>query len=137
MYACPMDLSPRKLFQDAKSMNLKKESKRRQGSFDLKVHPERMFRRVSQSRLISRLGISRYDMDDFSIKQINAMDVRIPLSQHLGQPAVPVVKKGQAVRIGDLLGEIPESSRVGARIHSSIDGTVSSIEKDSIRVISN
>lgn len=52
--------------------------------------------------------------------------VRIPLRQHIGVPAVPVVKKGDTVRTGELIGEIPEGA-LGARIHASIDGRVSDI----------
>jgi Na+-translocating ferredoxin:NAD+ oxidoreductase RnfC subunit len=48
------------------------------------------------------------------------------LSQHIGQAAVPVVKEGNRVKKGDLIGEIPEGA-LGARVHASIDGTVESV----------
>ena len=52
--------------------------------------------------------------------------VRIPLSQHIGAPAAPVVKKGDAVFVGTLIAEAP--SFVSAPIHSSVSGTVVEIE---------
>ncbi|MBR7071821.1 MAG: electron transport complex subunit RsxC [Clostridia bacterium] len=52
--------------------------------------------------------------------------VRIPLSQHIGAPANPIVKKGDQVYVGTLIGEAP--SFVSAMIHSSVSGTVAGIE---------
>lgn len=45
-----------------------------------------------------------------------------PLSQHIGAPAKPVVKKGDRVKVGTLLAEA--GGFVSAPIHSSVSGTV-------------
>ncbi len=45
------------------------------------------------------------------------------LRQHVGKPAVPVVRTGDRVHAGDVVAEIPEKS-LGARIHAPIDGIV-------------
>lgn len=52
--------------------------------------------------------------------------VIIPLSQHIGAPAVPVIKKGDTVKVGTLLGK--GESFISANIHSSVSGTVSAID---------
>jgi Na+-translocating ferredoxin:NAD+ oxidoreductase RnfC subunit len=39
---------------------------------------------------------------------------------------VPVVKTGDRIKKGDLIGEIPEGA-LGARVHASIDGMVESV----------
>ena len=49
----------------------------------------------------------------------------VPLSQHLGVPANPVVQKGDHVAVGDLLGEAPRL--ISARIHSPAAGVVKRI----------
>lgn len=49
-----------------------------------------------------------------------------PLSQHIGAPAVPVVKKGDRVLRGQKIAEA--GGFVSACIHSSVSGTVKSIE---------
>lgn len=49
-----------------------------------------------------------------------------PLSQHIGAPAVPVVKKGDRVLVGQLIAEA--SGFISANIHSSVSGTVKAIE---------
>lgn len=51
--------------------------------------------------------------------------VVIPVGQHIGAPATPVVKKGDTVKVGQLLAK--SSGFVSANIHSSVSGTVKSI----------
>lgn len=51
--------------------------------------------------------------------------VRIPLLQHIGRPAIPVVKKGDIVEEGDLIGKM--DGDFSANIHASIPGIVSEI----------
>ena len=49
-----------------------------------------------------------------------------PLSQHIGAPAVPVVQKGDKVKVGTLLAEA--GGFVSAPIYSSVSGTVFKID---------
>ena len=51
--------------------------------------------------------------------------VYIPLSQHIGAPANPVVKKGDSVFVGTLIAE--EAGLISAPVHSSVSGTVTGI----------
>jgi len=53
--------------------------------------------------------------------------VIIPLSQHIGAPTQPVVKKGDTVKVGTLIGK--SVGFVSANIHSSVSGTVLKIDK--------
>ncbi len=61
---------------------------------------------------------------------IEAMDlpdvVNIPLSQHIGAPAVAKVAKGDKVLVGQLIGEA--ASFMSANIHSPISGTVTAVD---------
>jgi len=50
-----------------------------------------------------------------------------PLSQHIGAPAKPVVKKGDKVKVGTLLAEA--GGFVSAPIYSSVSGTVVKIDE--------
>jgi Na+-translocating ferredoxin:NAD+ oxidoreductase RnfC subunit len=56
--------------------------------------------------------------------------VNVLLKQHAGAPAVPVVRSGDRVRMGDLLA-VPDQGKLGARIHASIDGVVK-VESDAV-----
>lgn len=51
--------------------------------------------------------------------------VVIPLSQHTGTPARPIVEKGNRVKIGTKIGEL--TGFISANIHSSVSGEVKKI----------
>ncbi len=57
--------------------------------------------------------------------------VVIPMIQHIGAPCQPLVKKGDNVKVGQVIGD--SSAYVSATIHSSVSGTVISIDE---RIIS-
>lgn len=52
--------------------------------------------------------------------------VIIPLGQHIGAPATPVVQKGDTVKAGQLIGQA--AGFVSANVHSSVSGTVLAVE---------
>ncbi|MDS1005286.1 electron transport complex subunit RsxC [Clostridium sporogenes] len=52
-------------------------------------------------------------------------DLVFPMSQHIGAPCNPVVKKGDRVLVGQVIGEA--TGFVSAPIHSSVSGTVKNI----------
>ncbi|KJJ84904.1 electron transporter RnfC [Candidatus Omnitrophus magneticus] len=52
----------------------------------------------------------------------------VPLSQHIGTPNEPLVKKGDYVEEGQIIGK--SASFVSSPVHSSIYGTVTGIEKE-------
>ena len=52
--------------------------------------------------------------------------VVIPLSQHIGKPANPVVAVGDTVKVGQVIGEA--AGFISAPVHSSVSGTVVAIE---------
>ena len=53
--------------------------------------------------------------------------VIIPLGQHIGAPATPIVQKGDTVKTGQLIAQA--NGFVSANIHSSISGTVVAVDK--------
>ena len=53
--------------------------------------------------------------------------VIIPLGQHIGAPATPIVQKGDTVKTGQLIAQA--NGFVSANIHSSVSGTVVAVDK--------
>ena len=51
--------------------------------------------------------------------------VEIPMSMHIGAPAIPVVKPGENVRVGQLIGKA--GGFVSAPVYASVSGTVKKI----------
>ncbi len=54
--------------------------------------------------------------------------VYISMSQHIGKPCTPLVKKGDHVKVGQLIGDV--DAFISAPIHSSVSGEVVSIEEN-------
>lgn len=130
-YACPVHLSPGDIAIAVKHDLLKgglKNPYHRQTA----VNPYRDFRRVPMNRLVSRLGLSRYEVPA-PLTPVSATfkRVKLKLSQHIGAPAEPVVKVGDKVSAGDLIGQIPAGA-LGASLHASINGTVREVSTDAI-----
>lgn len=83
------------------------------------------------SLLTFRGGTHPYDGKELSkeqpIQEVKpARELVYPLSQHIGAPAVPVVKKGDSVLAGQLIAEA--GGFVSAPIYASVSGTVKAIE---------
>ncbi|MBQ8086092.1 MAG: electron transport complex subunit RsxC [Lachnospiraceae bacterium] len=76
-------------------------------------------------------GIHPYDGKDISkdkeiVDYLPKGECVYPLSQHIGTPAVPIVKKGDEVLVGQKIAEA--GGFVSANIHSGVSGTVKAIE---------
>ena len=75
------------------------------------VHPEE-YKHLTEAKAIERMPFCN--------------EYLLPLSQHIGAPAIPVVKKGQYVRRGEKIAN-PDGF-VSVALHSPVDGTVKGIE---------
>jgi len=131
LYACPMQLSPRRINAWLKAEIGKPKPQEKK---EIAPHPERNIRQTPTSRIILRSGLASLDkpapwIDD----EISPHIVRLMLKQHVGAPSLPVVREGQAVTSGELIATIPEGS-LGANIHTSIKGRVSTVTEDYIEV---
>ncbi len=68
----------------------------------------------------------KLSMDKEIVKLDPKSPLVFPLSQHIGAPAKPLVKKGDRVLVGQKIAEA--GGFVSANIHSSVSGTVKGIE---------
>lgn len=59
----------------------------------------------------------------------NPKHIILPLSQHLGKPALPVVKKGSEVKAGEVVAE--QDGFISSPLHSPVSGKVSKISRGS------
>ena len=82
-------------------------------------------------KLTFKGGIHPYEgkeltMDKEVVEYLPKDEMVYPLSQHIGKPAKPVVKKGDEVKAGDLIAEA--NGFVSANIYASVSGKVKVIE---------
>lgn len=127
LYACPEDLYPKEACDKAKA-DLKLKGIKWEGVRNVKVHPLGEGRRVPLKQLMKKLGITQYDQPaHFKEIKFSPLVIRLPLSQHIGVPAIPLVKVGEKVTEGQKVADVPPD-KLGAPIHSSINGIVTNID---------
>jgi Na+-translocating ferredoxin:NAD+ oxidoreductase RnfC subunit len=127
LFSCPEDLDPKNVCVQAKPAARERGLTFKGTLESVQPHPMAEFRRVPMRRLIARLGLGEFNNTGPLIDyEFAPRKVTIPLKQHAGAPAVPVMKSGDHVRAGDLLAS-PEPGKLGARVHASIDGVVTII----------
>ncbi|MBC7324825.1 MAG: 4Fe-4S dicluster domain-containing protein [Moorella sp. (in: Bacteria)] len=130
LFACPFGLSPRQINRRLKAELAQKKYRPTWQAQDILPCPQG--RQIPGSRLLWRLGLNQYDrMAPWVEANPQVREVRLPLQQHAGTAALPVVQPGQQVQEGELIARMAAGA-VGANIHASIDGTVVAVNGEII-----
>ena len=132
MYSCPQGLSPRTMMAEYKS-ELRKAGIKPPVVQAGNVSKAREYRRVPEERLLARLGLQVYDKDavlDNNIRE--STKVKIMLSQHIGAPAQAVVKIGDNVECGTIIGKAADGLSVN--VHASIKGKVTEVTERYVEI---
>ena len=133
-YACPQGLSPKSIIQEFKA-GLRSAGINAGKPDPAPVSEDREYRKVPVHRLTAKLGLSKYDVpSSFDDEVCKVSRVRIPMSQHIGAPANPVVQTGDMVREGQIIGSPSEGLSAG--VHASISGTVTNVTEKYIEISS-
>jgi Na+-translocating ferredoxin:NAD+ oxidoreductase RnfC subunit len=126
LYACPESLFPKEACDKSKR-DMREQGIKWSGKKEVEPHPMYEGRRTPLKMLVKRLGITEYDHEsEFRTDELHPTKVEIPLTQHIGKPAMATVEAGDRVIKGQCIGEIPDG-QLGAKVHASIDGVVRSI----------
>lgn len=132
MFACPMGLSPRKMNEYAKTL-LRERGINPQKNRNPEAREEIQYRKIPTERLIARLGLTEYVSHDIpKEKELSVTTCRIPLSQHIGKPAMAAVQVGEAVEKGGLIARAAEGLSVN--IHSGLGGIVKEVTDQYITI---
>ncbi len=139
MYSCPEGLDPKAVYARKKAELAEKDEKWTDPSFN----PRRPVlhlsdRQAPMARLMNRLNLTGFtNIGPLTKTTIATGKVRIKLKQHVGVACNPVVSIGQTVRVGDPVGDVPQSNgkpSLGAPVHASIAGRVTAVENDTVRI---
>lgn len=124
-YACPMDLCPGGVMGEIKRVLLGQRV-----TAEWRLRDDAIAfdgRRIPTSRLVARLGLNAYDRDAPLLpRAVETRTVVLPLAQHYGAPALPTVKVGDRVKVGDMVAEAAQRAP-GAHVHASIPGVVTKV----------
>ena len=126
--ACQQMLDPQAVSMEIKGLLGKHGLKRQNNKAPEAVRPERASRLVSSSVLIDKLGIRKYVKAKVERRDVafNPSKLYIELKQHVGAPATALVKKGDKVKVGDIVAQTPPEA-LGTTMHASVNGTVSEV----------
>ncbi len=131
-YACPVEISPMRLNQA-----LKKELRAKGARYTAPIRdadPMIDSRFIPVSRLVTRIGL-----DDYNVKapyfehQFMPEQICLPLSQHIGAPAEPIVQVGDRVEKGQCVAQA-KSDAMSVPVHASMTGTVVAINAQMITI---
>lgn len=131
LWACPEQLNPRDVCvatkRDLKKQDLWQTAQQLQAQ-TRPVHSMREYRGVPTSRLIRRLGLTKYDKRPapWLEKYEPPSRVAIALQTHIGAKAESVVKEGDQVTAGDVIAT-PPADAMGVPVHASISGRVTAV----------
>lgn len=124
LYACPMQLQPRRVNAELKKLLSAKGIRLPKAASPAQVDENREYRKIPTGRAAIRAGVGDYykiQIDELC--EVAPDRVEIPVRQHIGAPAQPVVAVGDSVTVGTLIAACPEG-KLGANIHASLAGTV-------------
>jgi len=134
MYACPECLDPKDATTFEKKIAL--QNKIKWEGLPIKPHPMMNYRRVPTEKLVQRLDVRQFkDEGPLSLLAFDPLIVRIPLSQHCGVPAKPIVKKNDVVKRNDLIAEA--DGDISAHVHASISGRIIEVNNNNIIIQRN
>ncbi|MFV0528770.1 MAG: 4Fe-4S dicluster domain-containing protein [Lachnospiraceae bacterium] len=126
LYSCFQGLSPRSLMLEYKNGLRANGIKPPQKEIPKEANPAREYRKVPMHRLMSRLDLTKYNKDAPLFDDVVPMKkVKLMMSQHIGAPAVPVVKAGDIVEKNQIIGEA--NNGLSVNIHASIAGKVTEV----------
>jgi Na+-translocating ferredoxin:NAD+ oxidoreductase RnfC subunit len=134
LYACPESLDPKGAAVIEKQI-LQKLGLTWEG-LPVKAHPMMEYRKVPTKKLMQRLDVLFFK-DEGPLVELKSLPkiVNIPLNQHIGTPAIPVVEKGESVKKYDLIGKM--NGKISANIHASIDGRIIKVCEKNIVIQGN
>ncbi|MBI1368277.1 MAG: hypothetical protein GC162_06450 [Planctomycetes bacterium] len=127
MMSCPEDLYPAQVCGENKHRILASGNRWKTEAEEHRPELHLDNRRVPIARLILKLGLSQFT-NKGPLHDNGFMPKRIvlPLKQHAGPPAEPIVKVGDRVSEGDVIAR-PAPGKLGAPIHASITGKVTAV----------
>lgn len=142
MWSCPEGLDPSRVCGITKGVLRDNEqllSPLQLQAQTVDVHPMREYRGVPTKRLVRRLELADFAYIKAEFVEFDALlaatqnqdkrpvvtleTVKIPLSQHIGKPAIAVVTVGESVVKGQLVG-LADAQGLSVSVHASIDGKI-------------
>ena len=81
---------------------------------EFKPHPDREYRQLTSGKWKEMLGVAKYDKFPpiYVEEKLKATEVYVPMSQHIGAPAIPIVAVGDLVEENQMIAKAAEGLSV-------------------------
>lgn len=137
MVACDiMGLSPKRVYAEYRKRLVKAGVKTPHTRKGFDVRSSYKNTQVSIATVLKKIAMTQYaGRLDYS-GEYETKRVRVPLTKHAGAPAIPMVKRGQRLRMCDVIAESPKD-KLGTVCHASISGTVTDITNTYVEITGN
>ena len=106
--ACCQEISPMQIIKEYKGILAKNRMKyMADPNEQFTPSPDRESRMVSAGKWKEMLGVAKYDKFPpiYVEEKLKATQVEVPMSQHIGAPAVPIVKVGDEVKEDQMIAQ--------------------------------
>ena len=124
LFACPMQLRPRKVNMLIKQELAAKNIRYRRSPGDTEARKEMALRLVPSKRIAARSGVlPLYEREPTGFVEFSPPRLIFPLRQHIGEAAEPIVAIGDSIHPGQRIAACPEG-KLGADIHCGMAGVV-------------
>lgn len=124
--ACCQGINPRRVYAQIKGI-LAQNKLRYHGDGTVTPHPDRDYRMLRVERFCRRIGVAPFDRvaEYRPVTLPSPLTLTLPLRQHVGAPATPLVSVGDAVAAGQCIAAA--NGTVSAALHSPVTGTVTAV----------
>jgi Na+-translocating ferredoxin:NAD+ oxidoreductase RnfC subunit len=133
LYSCPEDLDPKSVCAENKRRMAAAKERWQNPPFNPnrpRLHLAN--RKAPMARLMQKLGLTGFrNVGPLCPEPLKTARVGIKLKQHAGAPCEPLVRAGDRVTKGQVIGRPPMQAgkpALGAAVHASIDGCVKAVE---------
>ena len=113
--ACCQEISPMQIIKEYKGILAKNRVKYvANPNEQFTPSPDREARMVSAGKWKEMLGVAKYDKFPpiYVEEKLKATEVQVPMSQHIGAPAIPIVKVGDEVIENQMIAKAAEGLSV-------------------------
>lgn len=129
LYACPENLDPKNICVFSKPVARERKLTFAGDPASVQPHPLNRERRAPMRRLMAKLALNDFENTGPLVDaDLRPSRVVLPLKQHAGAPAAPLVSAGDRVTAGTAIAR-PANGALGASIHASISGRVTHVNE--------
>lgn len=130
---CCQEISPKDVILNLKGILAKNKLKFNAGNEEYKVSSDRPYRMIASHKWEDMLGVHKFDViPEFVFDKLKVKRVEIPMGNHIGLKAIPIVKVGDVVEEAQLIANAAEGLSIPQ--YASMAGKVTYVDENKVVV---